>query len=73
MRLLCVFLVILDRKHDKNCDVGEYELSYKQPSVTVPPYIGMSLCVEGQNVKKPPWLRTRASVDEVPKPGVGLR
>lgn len=32
-------------------------MAYKQPVVTVPPYIGMSLSVEGQAIRKPNFIR----------------
>ncbi|XP_076447647.1 uncharacterized protein LOC143284649 isoform X2 [Babylonia areolata] len=45
--------VAVDRKYDKNCDVGAFELAYKQPLVTVPPYVGINLSVNGQAIRKP--------------------
>ena len=44
--------MIVDRKYDRNCDIGCFELAYKQTLTSVPQYIGISLCVEGQAVNR---------------------
>lgn len=62
--LYCIlFTVVLDRKWDRNCDIGRFELAYKQPLVTVPPYIGISLCADGTAIKKPGWMNVRKTND----------
>ena len=58
-----IYIVVLDRRYDKNCDIGQYELAFKQPQVTVPPYIGINLSVDGVCVRKPVTKDTPRRVD----------
>jgi len=44
---------VLDRRTDKNASTGLFELAFRQPPVPVPPYVGVSLTIEGQLLKKP--------------------
>jgi len=49
--VLSVFVaVVLDRKNDKSCDTGLFELIYRQPPITDPPQLDSNLCVEGRKV-----------------------
>ncbi len=53
---MCSVAVVLDRRFDRNADIGRFELAYRQPPVTVPHYVGMSLTTEGIAIRKPPWM-----------------
>ncbi|XP_045146606.1 protein monoglycylase TTLL8 [Echinops telfairi] len=44
--------VVVDRKLDRNCDIGNFELLWRQPIVELPPFSGSDLCVEGVSFKK---------------------
>ncbi|XP_033106733.1 tubulin monoglycylase TTLL3-like isoform X3 [Anneissia japonica] len=53
--------IVLDRRQDKSCDTGHFELAFKQPQGSAPPYIGMNLSVEGTAIKKPGYLSRQKS------------
>ncbi|XP_061438743.1 protein monoglycylase TTLL8 [Rhineura floridana] len=44
--------VVIDRKLDKNCDIGQFELLWRQPMLDMPPFNPTDLFVEGINVKR---------------------
>ncbi|KAM6216518.1 protein monoglycylase TTLL8 [Rhynchocyon petersi] len=44
--------VVVDRKLDRNCDIGNFELLWRQPAVELPPFSGSDLCVEGVSFRK---------------------
>ncbi|XP_032201744.1 protein monoglycylase TTLL8 isoform X9 [Mustela erminea] len=44
--------VVLDRRADRSCDIGNFELLWRQPAVELPPFHGSDLCVEGVSVRR---------------------
>ena len=44
--------VVLDRRENKNCDIGRFDLAYKQQYINVPSYMGCTLSVEGISLTK---------------------
>uniref|UniRef100_A0A8C4MU23 Tubulin tyrosine ligase like 8 n=1 Tax=Equus asinus TaxID=9793 RepID=A0A8C4MU23_EQUAS len=44
--------VVVDRKADRSCDTGNFELLWRQPAVELPPFHASDLCVEGVSVRK---------------------
>ncbi|BFZ10702.1 hypothetical protein BsWGS_13741 [Bradybaena similaris] len=45
--------VVIDRKRNKNCNTGRFELAFKQPHISALTYTGVSLAVLGHAVAKP--------------------
>uniref|UniRef100_A0A8C6EAA1 Tubulin tyrosine ligase like 8 n=1 Tax=Moschus moschiferus TaxID=68415 RepID=A0A8C6EAA1_MOSMO len=44
--------VVVDRKADRNCDIGNFELLWRQPAVELPTFQGSDLLVEGVGMRK---------------------
>ncbi|XP_073738694.1 protein monoglycylase TTLL8 isoform X2 [Callorhinus ursinus] len=44
--------VVVDRKVDRNCNIGNFELLCRQPAVDLSPFHGSDLCVEGVSVRR---------------------
>uniref|UniRef100_A0ACB8FQ53 Uncharacterized protein n=1 Tax=Sphaerodactylus townsendi TaxID=933632 RepID=A0ACB8FQ53_9SAUR len=44
--------VVIDRRHDKTCDIGKYELLWRQPMLEIPPFNPTDLLVEGISVRR---------------------
>ncbi len=53
--------MVIDRRYDRNCNVGRFELIYKQTMTQVPQYIGIDLTLAGTHIKRP-WNNS-TSVD----------
>ncbi|XP_052822444.1 tubulin monoglycylase TTLL3 isoform X1 [Octopus bimaculoides] len=45
--------VVLDRKYNKCCDTGSFELGYKQSVISCPLYLCLNMSIEGQRMKTP--------------------
>ncbi|XP_070226246.1 protein monoglycylase TTLL8 [Bos mutus] len=59
--------VVVDRKADRNCDIGNFELLWKQPAVELPTSQGSDLLVEGVGMRKArKQMPAIPSVDVVP-------
>ncbi|XP_062465970.1 tubulin tyrosine ligase 3-like [Pezoporus occidentalis] len=48
-----VLRVVLDHRENPGCSTGAFELIYKEPTVPVPPSLGLKLVVEGYSLTKP--------------------
>lgn len=51
--------VIIDKRENRSASTGKWEIIYKQPLVTVPPYIGVQLAIEGKYLPKPTPIRRK--------------
>ena len=58
--------IVLDRREDKNADIGRFELAFKQPFIPVPNYMGCTLTVEGTGLR-PPVAKTKVKPLEKPE------
>ncbi|CAI9165725.1 unnamed protein product [Rangifer tarandus platyrhynchus] len=59
--------VVVDRKADRNCDIGNFELLWRQPAVELPTFQGSDLLVEGVGMRKArKQMPVIASFDSVP-------
>jgi hypothetical protein len=61
--------VVIDRRKDRHCDVGRFDVIYKQPLVTVPSYVGIDLTLVGKPCRTR-WWNPNTTIErpnEVPK------
>ncbi|XP_058258450.1 tubulin monoglycylase TTLL3 [Hemibagrus wyckioides] len=54
--------VVLDRHYDRNTHTGGFQLIYKQAPVEVPQYLGVSLLVEGAQIRHPHSSHTKTFI-----------
>ena len=59
-----VIKVVIDKREIKTVPTGKWDLCYKQSLVTVPPYIGVQLFLEGKSVPKPTPARRKVHPDQ---------
>lgn len=58
-----VIKVVIDKRENKLAPTGKWDLCYKQSMVSVPPYIGVQLALEGKYVPKPTPARRKGHPD----------
>ncbi|XP_066922396.1 protein monoglycylase TTLL8-like [Clytia hemisphaerica] len=58
--------VVLDRRENKQADVGRFELAFRQPYIAPPSYMGCNVYIEGKQISKP-------KVAKAPEPKIELK
>ena len=46
--------VVLDRRDNRQADVGRFELAFRQPHIPLPSYMGCNIGIEGTAITQPP-------------------
>ena len=54
--------VVLDRRDNKQADIGRFELAFRQPYISAPSYMGCNLFVEGTAIKQPPVVTKSSKI-----------